>query len=380
MVSLLATPRSIYPALFSTFDSMIKTRILCSLAWLLTSITAIAQTNPFKIFLIGDAGDDEMTTQTLDSLKSVLNRNPNSAVFFLGDNSYKNALGGLLPIGYKGFDSTLETREKVLTEMNTLQGYKGAAWFVPGNHDWWNIMNIKRGQPKLKLEENFIEQNLAKNTSIQNPGNTYIPKNGTPGPEAVDLDNGKIRVISIDTYWLIISQFKQNRRKTAAAQKAFYQNLDSLMVDATAKKEKLMLVSHHPVYYQRAVKKLPTWLAPKRARQSDPDFPAYSKMSAQMIAILKKYPGVYFAAGHMHAIQYHYTDNIHYIISGAGSRLIHVSQKQAAQTPPQTANDCIFWNDKGFFEVTFYPGHENITIYHDEGRKKTDLSELGGGK
>ena len=353
------------------------TRLLCSLIWLLTFATASAQTIPYKIFLIGDAGDDEMTTQTLDSLKSVLGRNPNSAVFFLGDNSYRNALGGLMPIGFKGFDSSAETQSKVRSQLALLDGYKGAAYFVPGNHDWWNTMNFKRGKPHLKLEENFIEQNLALNPTIQNPGNTFIPKNGTPGPDAVELNNGKIKVISIDTYWLILLQFKRNPAENRAYEKVFYHNLDSVIADATAKKQKVMLVSHHPAYYQRYRNAPPIWLVPRRIGMSDLSFPSYKRMSEQITAILKKYPGIYFASGHMHAMQYHHTaDNVHHIISGAGSRLISVPKKIAAQAAANTDKDCIFWNDKGFFEVSFYNDHENIVIYHDEGRKKVDLSEL----
>ncbi len=34
-----------------------------------------------------------------------------------------------------------------------------------------------------------------------------------------------------------------------------------------------------------------------------------------------KYPGIYYASGHAHTLQYFYTkDSIHYIISGAGSK------------------------------------------------------------
>jgi hypothetical protein len=356
--------------IYFTFGRMSITRLFYSLAMLFICFSATAQTTPYHVFLIGDAGDDEMTTQTLDSLKSVLGRTPNSAVFFLGDNSYKDVVMGL---GWKGFDSSANTQNKMRMEMNPLTGYKGAAYFVAGNHDWWNIMNIKRGQPKLKMEENFVSQNLALNPTIQNPGNTYLPQNGNPGPEYVELDNGKIRVIAIDTYWLIIAQFKANRQQKAAHEEQFYKDLDSQMADAKAKNQKIIIVCHHPVYYQRAVKKLPLWIAPKRMGQSDPAYWAYSYMSARLLAIIKKYPGTYFASGHMHAMQYHYRDGIHHIISGAGSKLIHVSQKKAAHTPACTANDCIYWNDKGFFELTFYNNHENITIYHNEGRLKTEL-------
>src|SRR5580704_11650527 len=116
--------------------------IVFCFSWMLASITISAQTPLYKIFLIGDAGDDEMTNQTLDSLKSRLNANPNSAVIFLGDNSYRNALGGLLPFGYKGFDSSAFTQKNVRAELDVVSGYKGAVYFVPGNHDWWNLMSI----------------------------------------------------------------------------------------------------------------------------------------------------------------------------------------------------------------------------------------------
>jgi hypothetical protein len=223
------------------------------------------------------------------------------------------------------------------------------------------------------MEENFIEQNLAKNTSIQNPDNTFLPKNGTPGPASAELDNGKIRVLFIDTYWLILAGFKKTMPADSAVEKTFYHTLDSLMADATRKKQKILIVAHHPVYSVGFSK---YYLIPKRIAQSFTSFPAYRRMADRINAILKKYPGTYYASGHIHAMEYFHTDdNLHYIISGAGSKTYHVSKKQAAKTKPCSEKECILWNDKGFFELDFYKDSEKVIVYYNEGKKKCDLSE-----
>src|SRR5664279_4596196 len=111
--------------------------------------------NSFKIFFVGDAGDHEESGETLVNLRKELLRNPNSAVVFLGDNCYKNILWGIIPFGYKGFDSTQNTIGKINSQLALLDHYQGSAFFTPGNHDWWNRMTYERGLPKLKMEESF---------------------------------------------------------------------------------------------------------------------------------------------------------------------------------------------------------------------------------
>ena len=70
----------------------------------------------FKLFLVGDAGENQLTGATLDSLRNKLLDNPNSAVVFLGDNSYKKILW-VFP-GFKGFDSSQVTQKKVLSQLS----------------------------------------------------------------------------------------------------------------------------------------------------------------------------------------------------------------------------------------------------------------------
>ena len=64
---------------------------------LLTVSTTHAQTG-FKVFLVGDAGDHTEPGITLRNLEAELIKNPNSAVVFLGDNSYKDILWGIIPL------------------------------------------------------------------------------------------------------------------------------------------------------------------------------------------------------------------------------------------------------------------------------------------
>jgi hypothetical protein len=131
--------------------------------------------NSFKIFLVGDAGDHEESGETLINLRKELLGNPNSAVVFLGDNSYKNILWGLIPVGYKGFDSTRNTIEKLIPA-GAAGSLSGIGFFYSGKPDWWNRLTYERGRPKLAMEEAFISKNLAKNSALQIREMCFCPK------------------------------------------------------------------------------------------------------------------------------------------------------------------------------------------------------------
>ena len=109
---------------------------------------------PRKIstYLVGD-GDHTEAGETLINLQRELISHPNSAVIFMGDNSYKDILWGIIPFGYKGFDSSGNTMAKVRSQLNLLNQYKGWVYFTPGNHDWWNRTTYRQGKAKLAMEE-----------------------------------------------------------------------------------------------------------------------------------------------------------------------------------------------------------------------------------
>ncbi|HMH34221.1 MAG TPA: hypothetical protein VK543_14385 [Puia sp.] len=94
-----------------------------------SSIPSIAQQQSFKVFLVGDAGEDATTGETLKNLGKQLLANPNSVVIFLGDNCYKSDLWGIIPYGFKGFDSSKLTRKKIMSQLDILTNYKGHVFF-----------------------------------------------------------------------------------------------------------------------------------------------------------------------------------------------------------------------------------------------------------
>jgi hypothetical protein len=355
--------------------NFISMRRFLVFSFLFISVIVLAQQPEYKLFMVGDAGEDELPGETLDSLRSKLLNNPQSAVVFLGDNSYKDKLG-FIP-SFKGFDSSRITQFHLKSQLSILDGYHGSAFFVPGNHDWWNLPNMKLGAKKLKMEESFIEYNLRGNKTIANPDSTFLPRDGKPGPTSVELDNKKVRIIFIDTYWLISLGFRKVPAENRALEAKFYHDLDSVLALAKEQKQTVVIVSHHPVYstgyiLDRPVKSPYVFM---RLKQNFKNFPSYKIMADKITAILQKYPGTYFASGHLHALQYHNVNNVHYIVSGAGSKTNHIKGPEAKA--PCTATDYVLWNEKGFYELDFYKDHQAVILYHADGRKSNDLSETG---
>ncbi len=330
----------------------------------------------FKVFLVGDAGDHTESGETLINLHKELIKNPHSAVVFLGDNSYKDMLWGVLPYGYKGFDSSRNAQNKIMSQLKLLEKYEGSAFFIPGNHDWWNRTTYQKGVGKLAMEESFIEKNLKKNLSLSNPGNVFQPKNGDYGPSSVELNHHSIRLIFIDTYRIIQTGIKKG--KVPEEEKVFYHRLDSLIREGFLKKQKILVVGHHPVHsigpYTRALKR-PYFFS--RIKSSSPDFPSYREMSTQINRILCQYPDIYYASGHLHALQYFYgKDSVHFIISGAGSKEKKLSVKDISKyDDSMSPNEFLLWNTGGFFSLEFGRGREITILYYNNGTQKCSLPE-----
>ena len=349
-----------------------------NLTLLISSLLSVqlshAQQDSFKIYLVGDAGDHIESGETLKNLHKELLGHPNSAVIFLGDNSYKDELWGIVPFGFKGFDSSRNTIEKIRSQLSLVEKYKGYIYFTPGNHDWWNRTTYKKGVSKLAMEESFIKQNLKKNSTIANPGNPFLPSGGNYGPEWVELNNQSIRLVFLDTYRIIQTGIK--KAVIPEEEKSIFLKLDSVIREGYLRNEKVVVIGHHPVYskgpYNRTLKHPYLF---RRIKASNSSFPSYLEMANRINEILHKYPGIYYVSGHIHALQYFYTsDSIHYIISGAGSKENKMSKKEIVRYDASLKlNEYLLWNSGGFFELEFGRDSVNTLLYYNNGLQKCSL-------
>ncbi len=345
-------------------------KMKCCLLLLLFFFTlhCSAQSN-FKLFLVGDAGDDDLAGETLDSLKANIHRSSNSALIFLGDNCYRN-----YPLQYRGFDSSRITQKRILSQLSILDNYKGAAYFVPGNHDWWNTTNFNKGKHHLQMEESFIEKNLAVNKSIQNNNQVFLPQHGSPGPAVVELNENKICVIFIDTDWLLLLDEKRTPNLIKQVEKTFYHQLDSVMTVADKKQQQIIVVAHHPIkaHYNLFNRKVKHPQIFTRVKMSLMGYPSYQKMATQLQTIFEKHHRVIFASGHVHALQYYNTGNVQYIVSGSGSKTL----RKKEINPPSTTCEYRVWNEEGFFVLNFENKKTEVQLFHNRGLKNTLIDVL----
>lgn len=326
----------------------------------------------FKLFLIGDAGEGDTTGATLSDLHTKLLDNPNSVVIFLGDNCYlKTFTSAIFKLEEGGFNGSKMARQRIMSQLNILRGYKGSAYFIPGNHDWWNLISVKKGKKFLKKEQDFIEDSLKTFKSLKNHSEgTFLPTDGSPGPVSMDFNGGKTRIIFMDTYRLIIESGRK-RKSSKILLDTFYNNLKIQLKDAADKHEKVILVAHHPihskgkhsgplVFWERII---------RRFGDNNANYPPYHKMAVRLDSVLKEqhHPDIYYVSGHEHSLEYLYNDSLHYIVSGAGSRIDAVTLESC-----ENGSECLQWNEEGFFEIDFYGHKETILMYH----RKDDKSPL----
>ncbi|MFI5219937.1 MAG: metallophosphoesterase family protein [Bacteroidia bacterium] len=317
----------------------------------------------FRLYLIGDAGDDDTTEATLLDLGKKLHENPNSAVVFLGDNCYRKAMYGLLPMKVKGYDGSKITVARVMSQLNILKGYEGWAYFIPGNHDWWNYTNLRYGKRALLKQEKFIESVMKGKdfSTLKSLDNIFIPDGGSPGPVFREFNEGKTRVIFIDSYRLILGE--GDRKRDTLILNAFYRNLKTQLAEGTAKKQKIIVVAHHPIHAKgRHSLPLVGWQKMvRRFADSNTNYPPYGSMAQRLDSLLKLQhrPDIYYVAGHEHSLEYFFNDSLHYIVSGAGSKTDHVDYKETVKE-----NEYFIWNEEGFFEIEFYGRFERLLIHH----------------
>ncbi len=340
---------------------MIRIKFLFAL--LLVSFFGSAQQAGFKLFLVGDAGENMAPGPALQHLHARLQKEPNSAVIFLGDNSYKNMLAGIISKGFKGYDGGKKTSKKIKSQIDGLMNYGGAVYFIPGNHDWWNRTNVERGIKKLNLEASFIEETVKKSLTVANRTDAvFLPAYGSPGPVSRTFNNGKLKVIFIDTQRLLLAHLKKTKEDVILLQR-FYADFDSMLKKNSQHDQEMVVVAHHPVFARGAHSGKPKCIEKmiKRLGISCLQYPAYHETATEIDSILKKNsrPGLYYVAGHEHSLEYFYRNDIHYIVSGAGSKI-----DSPHPIPQAQLNEYLVWDAQGYFEIDFSEKKDAVWIHY----------------
>jgi hypothetical protein len=88
----------------------------------------------------------------------------------------------------------------------------------------------------------------------------------------------------------------------------------------------------------------------------DTAHPQYKEFANAIKSLMVKYPGSIYVAGHEHALQYSVDDNVHYVVSGSGSKTEYVRKKKSALF----ADDVI-----GFAKLSIHEdGSVTTTFFH----------------
>lgn len=333
--------------------------IILSISILLFNLS-FGQSPTFKLFLIGDTGDDKVLDPTMEDFLDTISLYPNSAAIFLGDNCYKWPR--------KGFDSSAVTIKRLGAQLIGLENskYEGSVYFIPGNHDWWNVTKMRKGKRHLQMEESFIESSLSKNQFIRNKNNPFMPMNGNPIAD-VDLNDNQLKLIFLDTQWLIIQKNDNEKSKV-------YALLDSILISAISRNQKILVAAHHPIYTVGKHSKKRRWQFPKFWKAQDIYHPLYHDMRTKIDTILrrKNYPIIY-ASGHDHLLEYFHKDSVQYIVSGAGSKSGQYSKCKNQDLNPASGEDLsgnqMAKVNEGYFEVDYTGKDVSIKVVLYEGNK-----------
>jgi hypothetical protein len=342
-------------------------------AFLLLSNTlhAVGQKTPSPIvhsfFLVGDAGEPYIKDQHLGTVlrQQITHTDGASTVLYLGDNIYPN---GLPRVG----SPDREKKEAVLkTQASWINGLNTQGIFIPGNHDWdqWG----KRGLAYVRNQQQWVD-------SLNDPNLTFLPKQGCSGPIEISV-NEKLTLVILDTQWFLHRWDKPGKEicqvgSTAEAMKLlaeiFHRNKDKRII--VAAHHPLITYGEHGGVFGWKGHLLPlTSLYPKLYiplpilgslyvlyRKSFPDIqdtghPEYAKFVRALQPILEEHAGSIYVSGHEHTLQYSIKANVHYIVSGSGSKVTQVRKKRFARFAKSVCGFVrLSQHDDGTFSIHYF--------------------------
>ncbi|HET6722914.1 MAG TPA: metallophosphoesterase [Chitinophagaceae bacterium] len=303
-----------------------------------TPQTSQTDTISQRIVLIGDAG--ELTNgkhPVVEAVKQVIKLDKKTTVLYLGDNLYDTGLPDDQSALYQAAKAVLDS------QLSVVENTQARVIMIPGNHDWSN--GSRNGYETIIREQVYVD-------ILNKPNVQFYPKDGCPGPIAIDLGND-VTVVIFDSQWWIHPYEKPGIESDCDC-KTNEELLTQIEDLVTRNSKKLVLLAcHHPFksnsvhggFFQLKHHIFPfTDVRPNLyiplpvlgsiypiARSvfgtpQDLSHPTYANMINEVTEAVKSHPHVVFVAGHDHGLQLIQDSSYNYIVSGGGCKINRVSK------------------------------------------------------
>lgn len=292
--------------------------------------TAFAQAPAHTVFLLGNTARADLPTARLKLLRQALEQQTGSfTVVHLGD-IVSNA--GLAAKGDTALAQAAQARADAL--IGLVKGLpQGKIYFLPGDKDWAN--SGPDGLKAVRRLEKYIEKQL--------PGqNAFLPTNGCPGPEVVDVAP-LVRLVAINTPWFTHPFDRPEAPDTdckTLTKEEFREQLQDIIDDT--KGRNMLLLGHHPVVTNGVYgghEPLSRHLSPPvlgtiyaAYRQNvgtprDLAYPGYQDLRKELLNTLQSNPGVVYAAAHDFSLQLTPFQGNYHVVSGSFAESQHVGAR-----------------------------------------------------
>ena len=310
-----------------------RLQFLSALAALgLSAGTLSAQTTSpaHTVFLLGNTAQAEIPPARLQQLRRALEQQAGPfTVVHLGDIVGNT---GLVSKGDTALAQSARNRADQLIAL--VKGLpQGKIYFLPGDKDWAN--SGRDGLKAVRRLEKYIETQL--------PGqNAFIPTNGCPGPEVVDVAP-QVRLVAINTPWFTHPYDRPEAPDTdckTLTKEEFREQIQDLIDDTRNKN--VLLLGHHPVVTNGVYgghEPLSRHLSPPvlgtiyaAYRQNvgtprDLASPGYQELRKELLNTLQSNPGVIYAAAHDYSLQLTPFQGNYHVVSGSFVESAHVGAK-----------------------------------------------------
>ena len=306
-------------------------------------------TSGVNVFLIGDAGLPEGTEppKALSSMGKLFSQaTEDDVLLFLGDNIYPKGIPDSIAVNYEDAKFALELQTDIADT------FPGTVVFMPGNHDWYS------GLDGLKEQEELVEDALG--------DDTFLPKNGCP-IETVEVSDD-LAIIVIDTEWYIANwdDYPEINRECGEidSREKFLEEFRDKLSDYQDRA--VVLAMHHPLFtngphdgqFKYPFNPINVLRRTTGVVWEDLQHPLYREMTNRMITILQDFEdNVVVVSGHEHNLQYIERNEIKQIVSGAGSKITAVRQREGEFGFP----------GKGFAILNIDDFKETVTFYDQDG-------------